>query len=166
MELELKTPRHGDRPFEICHADHTELDIELTDTTGAHRLGRPWMTLMIDAFSRRILAVHLDFEEPSYRSCMMMLRECVRRHSRLPQCLVVDGGSEFHSTYFEALLARYECTKKTRPPAQARFGSLVERAFGTFVVDNKSAVLWRSPLCGVGNRASCSSRWVVWTNAT
>ncbi len=116
--------------------------------TGTHRFGRPWMTLMIDAFSRRIVAVHLDFEEPSYRSCMMMLRECVRRHNRLPQCLVVDGGPEFHSTYFEALLARYECTKKTRPPAQARFGSLVERAFGTFVVDNKSAVLWRSPLCG------------------
>src|SRR5438034_52382 len=131
MELDLKTPRHGDRPFEICHADHTELDIELTDATGVHRLGRPWMTLMIDAFSRRILAVHVDFEEPSYRSCMMMLRECVRRHNRLPQCLVVDGGPEFHSTYFEALLARYECTKKTRPPAQARFGSLVERVFGT-----------------------------------
>ena len=131
MELDLKTPRHGDRPFEICHADHTELDIELTDATGVHRLGRPWMTLMIDAFSRRILAVHVDFEEPSYRSCMTMLRECVRRHNRLPQCLVVDGGPEFHSTYFEALLARYECTKKTRPPAQARFGSLVERAFGT-----------------------------------
>src|SRR5207244_13388665 len=55
----------------------------------------------------------------------------VRRHNRLPQCLVVDGGPEFHSTYFEALLARYECTKKTRPPAQARFGSLVERVFGT-----------------------------------
>jgi putative transposase len=131
MELDLKTPRHGDRPFEICHADHTQLDIELTDTAGTHNFGRPWMTLMIDAFSRRILAVHLDFEEPSYRSCMMVLRECVRRHNRLPQCLVVDWGPEFRSTYFEALLARYECTKKTRPPAKARFGSLVERAFST-----------------------------------
>jgi transposase InsO family protein len=131
MELDLKTPRHGDRPFEICHADHTQLDIELTDTAGTHNFGRPWMTLMIDAFSRRILAVHLDFEEPSYRSCMMVLRECVRRHNRLPQCLVVDWGPEFRSTYFEALLARYECTKKMRPPAKARFGSLVERAFGT-----------------------------------
>ena len=131
MELDLKTPRHGDRPFEICHLDHTQLDIELTDTTGTHKLGRPWMTLLIDAFSRRILAVHVDFEEPSYRSCMMVLRECVRRHNRLPQCLVVDWGAEFRSTYFEALLARYECTKKARPPAKARFGSLVERAFGT-----------------------------------
>jgi transposase InsO family protein len=131
VELDLKTPRHGDRPFEICHADHTQLDIELTDSTGKHVLGRPWMTLMIDAFSRRILAVHIDFEEPSYRACMMVLRECVRRHSRLPQCLVVDWGPEFCSTYFEALLARYECIKKARPPAKARFGSLVERMFGT-----------------------------------
>lgn len=130
-ELDLKTPRHGDRPFEICHLDHTEVDIELMDSTGRHGLGRPWMTLMIDAFSRRVLAVHVDFEEPSYRSCMMVLRECVRRHNRLPQCLVVDWGPEFRSAYFEALLARYECTKKARPPAQARFGSLVERIFGT-----------------------------------
>jgi len=34
MELDMKTPRHGDRPFEICHMDHTQLDIELTDTSG------------------------------------------------------------------------------------------------------------------------------------
>jgi hypothetical protein len=54
----------------------------------------------------------------------------VRRHNRLPQCLVVDGGPEFSSTYFETLLARYECTKKTRPPAEARFGAVVERIFG------------------------------------
>jgi transposase InsO family protein len=131
MELDMKTPRHGDRPFEICHIDHTQLDIELTDTSGKHVLGRPWLTLMMDAFSRRALAIHVDFEEPSYRSCMMVLRECVHRHSRLPQCLVIDGGPEFRSTYFEALLARYECTKKTRPPAKARFGALVERLFGT-----------------------------------
>src|SRR5260370_12803875 len=62
---------------------------------------------------------------------MVGLGECVRRHSRFPQCLVVDGGPEFRSTYFEALLARYECIKKTRPPAKARFGSVMERLFGT-----------------------------------
>jgi len=80
---------------------------------------------------------------------MMVLRECVRRHGRFPQNLVVDGGKEFESVYFDTLLARFECIKKTRPPAKARFGSVCERLFGTFVVDNKSAILWRSPLCGV-----------------
>jgi hypothetical protein len=62
---------------------------------------------------------------------MMVLRECVRRNSRLPQIIVVDGGREFQGTYFETLLARYEVTKKTRPPARPRFGSVCERLFGT-----------------------------------
>ncbi len=130
-ELEPTTPRHGDRPFEIGHIDHTELDVELVCSRTGRSLGRPWMTLLTDAFSRRCLALCLAFDPPSYRSCMMILRDCVRRHGRLPQIVVIDGGSEFQSTYFEALLARYECTKKTRPPAKARFGSCCERLFGT-----------------------------------
>lgn len=131
FQLEPTTPRHGDRPFEICHIDHTELDIEVVCSHTGRPLGRPWMTLLIDAFSRRCLAFYLTFDAPSYRSCMMILRDCVRRHTRLPQIIVLDGGREFQSTYFETLLARYECTKKVRPPAQARFGSVCERLFGT-----------------------------------
>src|SRR5271166_4920013 len=130
-ELELKTPRHGDRPFEIGHIDHTELDIELVCSVTGRNLGRPWLSLLTDAFSRRVLAAYLSFDPPSYRACMMIIRECVSRHSRVPQILVVDGGAEFGSIYFETLLARYECVKKTRPAAKARFGSVIERLFGT-----------------------------------
>ena len=130
-ELALTTPRHGDRPFEICHLDHTQADLELRCSETGINLGRPWLTLLTDAYSRRILALWLTFDPPSYRSCMMALRECVRRHGRLPQILIVDGGVEFASVYFETLLARYECTRKTRPAAQPRFGSVCERIFGT-----------------------------------
>ena len=130
-ELELKTPRHGDRPFEIAHVDHTELDVELICSTTGRNLGRPWLSLLTDAFSRRVLAFTLSFDPPSYRSCMMIIRECVARYNRLPQIFVVDGGVEFGSVYFETVLARYECIKKCRPPAKARFGSVVERLFGT-----------------------------------
>jgi transposase InsO family protein len=130
-EMDLTTPRHGDRPFEIGHIDHTLLDIELVCSRTGHHLGRPWVTFLTDTYSRRLLALYLTFDAPSYRSCMMVLRECVRRHGRLPQILVVDGGREFQSTYFETLLARYECTKKTRPGAKPRFGSVCERLFGT-----------------------------------
>jgi putative transposase len=131
MELEMKTPRHGDRPFEIGHMDHTELDIELICSETGVNLGRPWLSLLIDAFSRVILALYLSFDPPSYRSCMMVLRDCVRRHRRLPRTLVLDGGLEFSCVYFETLLARYECTQKIRPPSKARFGSVCERVFGS-----------------------------------
>lgn len=117
--------------FEIGHIDHTELDVEVVCSHTGRPLGRPWMTILTDAFSRRGLSLYMTFDAPSYRSCMMILRECVREHGRLPQVLVIDGGPEFQSTYFETLLARYEVTKKTRPPAKARFGSVCERLFGT-----------------------------------
>jgi putative transposase len=129
--LELTTPRHGERPFHVCHIDHTELDIELVCSTTGRRLGRPWLTLLTDAYSRRILTFYLTYDPPSRRSDMMVLRECVRRHGRLPQIIIVDGGSDFNSTYFETMLARYQIVKKQRPPAKGRFGSVCERLFGT-----------------------------------
>ena len=130
-ELEFTTPRHGDRPWAICHLDHTQLDIELVSSKTQAILGRPWVTFLSDAYSRRILALYLTFDPPSYRSCMMVMRDCVGRYGRFPQCLVVDGGKEFSSIYFERLLAMYECTSKTRPGGKPRFGSVCERLFGT-----------------------------------
>jgi putative transposase len=129
-ELERTTPRHGDRPWELAHIDHTQLDIELLSSLGKP-LGRPWATFLVDAYSRRLLAVYLTFDPPSYRSVMMVLRVCVRRLGRLPQMLVVDGGKEFRSRYFEALLNSYACHKKYRPWAKPRYGSVIERLFGT-----------------------------------
>ncbi len=130
-ELEQTTPRHGDRPWEIVHMDHTQLDLELVSAKTGRPLGRPWATFLTDAFSRRLLVVYLTFDPPSYRSCMMALRECVWRYARLPQTIIVDGGPDFKSTYFETLLAYYSCTKATRPWARPRFGSVCERLFGT-----------------------------------
>lgn len=130
-ELEHKTPRHGHRPFEIAHIDHTELDIEVRSASTGQLLGKPWVTFMMDAYSRRVLAVYLTFDPPYYRSVMMVLRICVQRYERLPQFLVVDGGREFNSTYFESLLAQYRCTKKNRPWAKPHFGSVIERLFDT-----------------------------------
>ncbi|WOA63262.1 Mu transposase C-terminal domain-containing protein [Bacillus mycoides] len=130
--LEIHTPKHGDRPFGVTHIDHTELDIELVLMDGKERITRrPYLTLLMDAYCRRILAHYITFDPPSHRSIMMVLRECVRRNFRLPHNIVVDGGKEFHSLYFDVLCAQNRIIKKKRPPAKARFGSVIERLFGT-----------------------------------
>jgi hypothetical protein len=90
---------------EIVHIDHTELDIEAVCSRRGRVLGRPWLTLLTDAFSPRVLALYLTFDPPSYCSCMMVWREWFRRHARLPQIVVVNGGRDFQSIYFETLLA-------------------------------------------------------------
>ena len=72
-ELEPTTPKHGERPLDVAHLDHTLLDIELVSARTGRPLGKPWVTFLTDAFSRRLLAVYLTFDPPSYRSCMMTL---------------------------------------------------------------------------------------------
>jgi len=129
--LDQTTPRHGERPFAVAHLDHTELDILLVSSITGKPLAKPYATFLTDAYSRRLLAAHVSYEPPSYRSVMMAFRLCVQRYGRLPQELVVDHGPEFGSVYFEALLSQCFVTKVNRPPQQPHFGSVIERIFGT-----------------------------------
>ena len=116
--------------YATVHIDHTQLDIQVTSKNGK-LLGRPWLTLMIDEHSRNILAFNLTFDPPSADSRLTLLRECAHRHGRLPDCIIVDGGREFRSVEFERLTAHNGVCIVRRPPAKARFGSLIERMFGT-----------------------------------
>jgi putative transposase len=129
-ELEYTLPRHGSRPWDVGYLDHTQADTETVDSKG-NNIGRPWVTLLGDGNSRRVFAVYASLDAPSRASDMMTLRECVRRFGRLPQTLVVDGGCDFRSIYFDRLLALYEVIRNTRPGAKPRYGTVIERLFGT-----------------------------------
>ncbi|MBL8509845.1 MAG: DDE-type integrase/transposase/recombinase, partial [Chitinimonas sp.] len=123
-------PPHGEHPFDVAHIDHTLVDLSQVNPKIENERKRAWLTVMIGARDRVVLSYYLTYSPPSAVSCMMVMRECVRRHGRVPSTIVVDGGKEFHSTYFDTLLAYLEITKKTRPAARPRFGSVMERLFG------------------------------------
>ena len=129
--LEQETPRHGERPFDIAHIDHTQLDIQLGDRLFGITYERPWLSIMIDAYSRKVLAFWISFDSPSYRSCMMLIKRCVQQHGRIPRVIVFDGGAEFDGVYLETLISFLKTTKKSRAKSKARFGSVLERFFGT-----------------------------------
>ncbi|HEX8162908.1 MAG TPA: Mu transposase C-terminal domain-containing protein [Pyrinomonadaceae bacterium] len=129
--IDKDTPPHGDRPFHVAHADFTELNIELVCPITGGNLGRPYVGFLIDAHTRLLLAIYITFDPPSYRSTMMLLRECAARHKRLPQVLVVDRGKEFDNVYLRRLAGAFEMTVKFRPAAKPRHGSVEERLFGT-----------------------------------
>lgn len=137
-----ETPVHGRRPFQICHLDCSKVDLELlseimllmgvdsSELREKAEMGRAYVITLMDAYSRRVLATYMTYDPPSYRSVMMVLRLCVDRWRRLPQILVVDQGSEFDNVYFDVLLAHYRITKKQRPAAKPRNGTVIECLFG------------------------------------
>lgn len=128
--LYADTPIHGSRPFQYVHIDHTQIDIELISSRTGKPLGRAWLTLATDAWSRRILAIYLTYDPPSYRSVMMVMRDMVRRFQRLPEMMVVDNGPDFRCAAFETFLAVMRVDLRYRPAGQPRHGSVLERMFG------------------------------------
>lgn len=131
LSLDRETPKHGCRVFDLAHIDHTQIDLQMVDESNGANMGKAWLTVMIDAFTRMILAWVILFDEPSYRSCMLVARDCVRRHGRFPKTVISDQGAEFKSRYYETMLAHMASHKRMRPKSKPRFGNIVERVFGT-----------------------------------
>lgn len=131
LVMHADTPIHGVRPFQSVHMDHTQLDIELVSSRTGKNLGRPWLSLAVDAYTRRILGFYLSFDAPSYRSNMMLLRDIVRRFRRLPQMIVVDNGADFRSDNFSLFAKTMGIHLRFRPAGHARHGAVLERLFGS-----------------------------------
>jgi putative transposase len=129
--LTYTTSRHGTHPFHIGHIDHTPLAMRLRSKDGKAIRQSAWLSLLLDAYSRKVLAFYVTFDPPSYRSNMMLIRDCVKRHGRVPQFIIVDKGKDFRSIYFDRLLAALERHKLDRRTSQPRDGSLIEVLFNT-----------------------------------
>lgn len=122
---------HGDRAFEVGHIDSTQLDVEVTSERTGASLGRPWVTVLINANPSMPLGWHISMSKPDSDSVLMALRDCVRRYSRLPDTIVCDLGSEHSSISIETLCAAYSLTIVRRPRGNPRFGPIIESYFNT-----------------------------------
>lgn len=129
--LYADTPTHGTRALQYVHIDHTQLDIELISDRTGKPLGRPWLSLAVDAFSRRVVGFYLTFDPPAYHSVMMIVRDMVRRFQRLPETIIVDNGRDLTSEAFRSFLRVMGVHLRLRPAGQPRAGAVMERLFGT-----------------------------------
>jgi putative transposase len=123
-----------DLPWRMAAIDHYLADIYLIlfSDDGVVWLMRPWLTAMVDLFSGEVIGFAVSFQNPSRKACCKVIRDCVRRHGKIPAEIIVDRGSDFKSVYFSALLAHFECIYTLRPSAHPRYGSEVEGLFGEF----------------------------------
>jgi putative transposase len=82
---ELVYRRDADRPNEICQADHTELDILILNGDGSP--ARPWLTLVLDDYSRAVAGYTLFLCAPSALDLSLALRQAIwRKADRGGQC--------------------------------------------------------------------------------
>lgn len=134
-------------PLERAEIDHTRLDIMVVDDETGMPLGRPWLSLCLDDFTRCILGLHVSFSPPSYLS----VAKCIQ-HALLPKAslkelypsvsqdwfcfglmreLVVDNGTEFHSKSLESACLMFGIEIHYSPRKTPWFKGKVERVLGT-----------------------------------
>jgi transposase InsO family protein len=75
--FDLLYRREATRPNEIWQADHCLLDIWLLDPTGKPR--RPWLTVILDDYSRAVAGYLLSFQAPSALQTALALRQAIWR---------------------------------------------------------------------------------------
>lgn len=122
------------RPFQFAVIDHylTDIHCVVVHRDGTQYTARPWITVMVDIFTGYVLAVWISFRSPSRLSCAMAVRLCVRKHGRLPEEILFDGGSDFESVYWYSLLGHCGVGPVRRPAEHPRYGSQGERFFNEF----------------------------------
>ncbi len=148
-DLEFKLVCEGvktTRPLERVECDHTKLDMFVIDDETGVPLGRPWLTILVDHFSRMPIGYYLGFEPPSASTVMQALGQAIRTkewlRERFPaivgdwdcygvlELLVVDNGREFHSRHLELAGAQIGFHIQHAPVCAAWYKGVVERYFG------------------------------------
>jgi len=131
---------------EVWQADHTELDLMLTDEYG-EPLDRAWLSKITDSYSRCIMGVHLSFDPPSSQVTALALRHAIlpKQYSSeyklreewgaygIPENLFTDGGSDFKSKHLQDIAFHLDFHLHLRDRKEE--GGIEERPFGTLNTD-------------------------------
>jgi putative transposase len=136
----------ADFPYAVVQVDHTEADIILVDEVHRKPIGRPWLTLAIDVFSRMIAGIYLTFEKPSATSVGMCLAQAIcPKREYLAELEVsgewsmwgvmstvhTDNAKEFRGGVLDRACDEYSINLQWRPVMLPHFGGHIERLMGT-----------------------------------
>lgn len=135
-------------PWEMYQIDHTLADVVVLDTMRLKPIGRPWLTLVMDVFSRMVVGFWVALDPPSILRAGTAMDLAVRPKedwlaarglsypwpaSGLPRVLHSDNGSDFRSSAFRRALLNQGVESKFRQRGKTHHGAHIERLIGHFM---------------------------------
>lgn len=133
-------------PLERVQIDHTVIDLIVVDERDRQPIGRPYLTIAIDVFTRCVLGMVVTLEAPSAVSVGLCLARiaCDKRPwlerlnvamnwpmSGKPRLLYLDNAAEFKSEALRRGCEQHGIRLDYRPLGQPHYGGIVERIIGT-----------------------------------
>lgn len=148
------TPKAGkfpdaDYPLSVIQIDHTPVDIILVDDRYRKPIGRPFITLAIDVYSRMVTGYYISLDAPSVTSVGMCLSRSILPKTDIllefgltnatwdvfgfPRKIHVDNGSDFRAESLRKSCAFHGIDIEFRPVARPEFGGHIERLIGNLM---------------------------------
>ena len=137
----------AETPLTRAAIDHSRLDLIVVDDETGLPLGRPWLTLILDEYSRYVLGYYIGFEDPStvsiaraLRNAIMPKADLLKRYPDIQNSwdawgtvhtLVADNGVELHGTAVETAMDTFGMIVQFCPRRKPWYKGKIERFFGT-----------------------------------
>ena len=133
-------------PLAIVQIDHTPLDIMVVDRVLRRSIGRPYITVAIDVYSRMVVGFVVTLEPPSANTVGLCIRHLTLSKDAylarlgvtnewpcwgLPHAIHTDNAKEFHGEMLQFGCDEWAINKYHRPVQNPHFAGVVERFFKT-----------------------------------
>jgi putative transposase len=137
----------ADWPLAVVQIDHTKFDVMLVDDIHRQCIGRPWVTLAIDVFSRMVVGVYISLEPPNSMSVGLCIANAILPKEQwltkwdlstswpcwgVMQRIHADNGKEFRGNMLQRACTEYNIDLEWRPVKTPHYGAHIERLLGTF----------------------------------
>ena len=138
----------ADYPLSIIQIDHTPLDIIVVDQIHRKPIGRPYITVALDIYSRMVYGFYISLESPSFFSVGQALYVGAIKKERylerlgvkgewniwgMPKSLIIhmDNAAEFRGNNLKKFCEEYNINAEFRPRGAPYYGGHIERFIGT-----------------------------------
>ena len=136
LAFDLLYRREAATPNALWQADHTLLDLWVRDESGVPV--RPWLTVILDDYSRAVAAYRLNLIAPTALHTALTLRDAIGRKSDprwhvcgIPETFYTDHGSDFTSQHLEQVALDLKMELVFSEPGMPRGRGRIERFFQT-----------------------------------
>ncbi|WP_312682832.1 Mu transposase C-terminal domain-containing protein [Stenotrophomonas chelatiphaga] len=142
----------ADFPLAVVQIDHTPLDVIVLDEVHRKPIGRPWLTLAIDVYSRMIVGLYVTLDKPSATSVAMCISHAMTPKSEYLGALGVEGNWPVWGqigTLHADNAREFKCKAVTRgcqanqidmqwrPVKKPHYGAHIERYMGVVATELK-----------------------------
>jgi len=145
FRIKNRGPRYT-RPLEAVYVDSTKIDVFPLDEHG-RVCERPWLTLVLDAYSRCVAGFYLGPDEPSWMTVMQALRNAIapKDYVRIlypgirtewscfgrPERIICDTGTEHFNAAMPLAMQALGADVEFTPAGKPWYRGMVERVFRT-----------------------------------